>query len=164
MNVLKRFLRSHSVYVLVLLLSLIAVTFFVLGQRIETGVEQKGTTTILINGVTIHVLEAKTPAEMSKGLGERDSLPSDQGMLFRFNPPQVASFWMKGMRFPLDFIWIRDNKVIDLTENVAAPPQTLAEDQLPQVNPKSEVDAVLEVNAGFVHNHHIAVGDEVQNI
>src|SRR3546814_17364700 len=37
----------------------------------------------------------------------RKELPAKGGMLFPFDPPQVASFWMKNTVIPLDIIFIR---------------------------------------------------------
>lgn len=113
------------------------------------------------NKVTITIEEAKTPDEQAAGLSYRNNLAADHGMLFKFDTPAIHSFWMKGMRFPLDFIWIRNNKIIDLTEHVAAPPLSLSDDQLPTYKPKSDVDEVLEVNAGFVEFYKIKIGDPV---
>src|SRR3546814_6230492 len=45
--------------------------------------------------------------EQAKGLMFRKELPAKGGMLFPFDPPQVASFWMKNTVIPLDIIFIR---------------------------------------------------------
>jgi len=89
-------------------------------------------------------------------------MPNDHGMIFYFNPPQVVTFWMKGMQFPLDFIWVRDHKVTELTEHVGAPLASMTDDQLPRYTPKEYVDAVVEVNAGFVEFYKIRVGDSLK--
>ena len=60
-----------------------------------------------------------TPEEMSLGLGNRQSIPPRQGMLFIFPEYARHSMWMKNMRFPLDIVWLDDNKkVIKIYENV----------------------------------------------
>lgn len=111
----------------------------------------------------VFVEEAKTAEEQAKGLGERDSLPSDKGMIFRFSPSQKPTFWMKGMRFPLDFLWVKDGAIIDLTEHIAAP-LTTPQTALPTYQPSSNVDTVIEVNAGFVEHYKIKVGDRVSGL
>ena len=77
-------------------------------------------------------------------------------MLFVFPQPAQHSFWMKDMNFPLDFIWIRNSRVTQVSTHVPAtqPPVTLAPDQ--------PIDQVLEVNAGFIEKYGIKVGDAVQ--
>ena len=37
----------------------------------------------------------------------RQSLAPDRGMIFPYDPPQPASFWMKNTLIPLDMIFIR---------------------------------------------------------
>ena len=112
---------------------------------------------IKINGAEISVEIAATPEKRDKGLSERKSLPENQGMLFLFEEPDYYSFWMKDTLIPLDFIWIRDGKVVGITQNIKPedyqPPQVLA--------PKEKVNAVLEVNAGFVEKFNIKVGNKI---
>jgi hypothetical protein len=114
----------------------------------------------VINGHTIRLELAVTEAEKERGLGYRDTLAADTGMLFVYNHPDRYGFWMKGMRFPLDFIWINGNKVADLSRNIPQPandtiqPATLA--------PSVPADKVLEVNAGVIQSLGIRVGDLVQ--
>lgn len=45
---------------------------------------------------------AVSPQEMMRGLMERKSLKSDEGMLFVYAKPQVMSFWMRNTPLPLD--------------------------------------------------------------
>jgi uncharacterized membrane protein (UPF0127 family) len=114
--------------------------------------------TIKINDTKINIEEAKTPAEKSQGLSDRSSLPANQGMLFYFDTLGNYSFWMKGMNFPLDFIWISGNEIVEINEDIKPsdyqPPKSLI--------PKNEVDKVLEVNAGFSKKNNIKIGDKVQ--
>lgn len=114
---------------------------------------------VIIHGHTIPVEVAVTPQEKSKGLGERDSLATNDGMLFPFDKPARYQFWMKGMRFALDFIWIDGTTVADITENVPPPN---GEVNLPVYQPKVPVDKVLEVNAGLVKQYGIQIGDTVK--
>lgn len=77
-------------------------------------------------------------------------------MIFVFDRSGFYPFWMKGMLFPLDFVWIgRDKKVAGVTANVA--PETYPQAFLPPL----PVKYVLEVNAGWVKEHGIKVGDAV---
>ncbi len=115
---------------------------------------------VVIHGHTIPVEVAVTPQEKSKGLGERDSLATNAGMLFPYDRKDRYQFWMKGMRFALDFIWIDGTKVADITENVPAP--TRPDENLPVYQPKVPVDKILEVNAGLVKKYGIQIGDTVK--
>jgi hypothetical protein len=105
--------------------------------------------TLTVAGTTLRVEVADDALERSRGLSGRASLQSNTGMLFLFEEPQLVSFWMKDMRFALDFLWIRDGVVVDITEHVPAP----TGDDLPTYAPNQPVDMVLEVNAGWVEAH-----------
>ena len=61
------------------------------------------------------------------------------------------------LQFPLDFIWIDDNKVVDITENVPV----LIQGTIPTIKPKEPINKVLEVNAGEIAAAHIQIGDTV---
>lgn len=102
---------------------------------------------------------ADTDSLRSKGLSGKSSMPSNYGMLFLFPEAGYYTFWMKDMNFPLDFVWIRDKKIIDVTSNVQ-PPKS-ASDPLPYYLPKEEVDAVLELHAGAVSKYGLHVGNIV---
>lgn len=105
---------------------------------------------------------ADTVAKRTKGLGDRAKLEIGTGMLFVFEQPGKYRFWMKGLQFPLDFIWIKDNKVVDILTNVPVPPDGASDNALPTYEPITEVDKILEVNAGFVEFNNIQVGDLVE--
>ena len=96
----------------------------------------------------IEVEVATTSAQSERGLGYRDALPADAGMIFDLHTTHRAEFWMKGMRFALDMVWIgEDKRVVNITPNV--PPQPNAPDaQLRRYSPDAPVRYVLELNAG----------------
>lgn len=101
---------------------------------------------------------AVTPAEKAKGLSFRSSLPPNHGMLFLYDHKEQYSFWMNGMRFPLDFIWIDGNTIVDITENVPVPLVI----NIPIIKPSKQVDKILEVNAGTTARDGIKIGDSVK--
>lgn len=118
-------------------------------------------TEVIIKDVKINVLVADTPALRKQGLGGRESLGSNEGMLFVFPKADKTVFWMKGLKFPLDIIWIRGKKVVDIIKNVPPPLEGQTDDQLPRYMPKENVDMVLEVNGGFADANNIQIGDTV---
>lgn len=103
---------------------------------------------------------AKTPSEKQKGLSGRTSLAQDEGMLFVWDAPTTPGFWMKDMNFAIDIIWIREGKVIAITGN-AQPEPAKPHSELTLYYPPEPVTHVLEVNARFVDEHGIVVGDSV---
>ena len=106
---------------------------------------------------------ADTDDKKIKGLGGRESLGEDEGMLFLYSKKQNPKFWMKGMKIPLDFIWISGDVVVDLLPKIPPPDVNIKSDSaLALYSSTSLVDKVLEVNAGFIEKHNIKVGDLVK--
>ena len=79
-------------------------------------------------------------------------------MLFVFPRKQIRSFWMKDMNFPLDIIWISDNKIIKIDKDL----QPEGENPKNKYQTIQRVDKVLEVNSGFTDKYKIKAGDEVK--
>lgn len=99
-------------------------------------------------------------AGQARGLSGRTSLASGAGMPFVFNEASTRAFWMSGMLFSLDIIWIRDGRVVGFVRD-APPPQG----GLPQTFYSNEpADMVLELVAGSVQKDGIAIGDAVELI
>lgn len=60
------------------------------------------------------------PDTIIKGLSGRRVLPQRQGMLFVFPHLEVHSMWMPNMYFPLDFVWMDEQKnIVKIQENVS---------------------------------------------
>lgn len=117
---------------------------------------------IKIGSTNITVTVADTENGRVKGLTGLDHMPADQGMLFVFEAKNVVpSFWMKGMKFPLDFIWIKGGQVAQIDANVPVPSTDTLDSGIKVYIPNSPVDYVLEVNAGFSGTNNIKVGDTV---
>lgn len=118
------------------------------------------TSTATINNQTFDLLIAKTPEEKQIGLSEKTSLPQNAGMLFPFETPGNYPFWMKNMKFAIDIIYIRDNKIITIFKN--AQPAKSPTDSLPVYNSEEPADTVLEINAGLSDKYNFKKGDEVE--
>jgi uncharacterized membrane protein (UPF0127 family) len=112
--------------------------------------------TVQIGKTQIEIETANTESSRQRGLSGRKELPQNQGLLFVFPHEANHSFWMKDMNFALDFIWLRQGKIVELTENV--PPPSQMNNQPAIITPKEPVDQVLEVNAGFIKLHNITIG------
>lgn len=109
------------------------------------------------DGPTFVVEVADEASERMQGLSGRDSLGKYEGMLFVHRQPGLYSFTMSGMRFPLDFVWIDENKtIVDITTNV---PHSQG---ISGLQPSSLVVYVLEVNAGTVNEQAWQIGQTVE--
>ncbi|MGH7204322.1 MAG: DUF192 domain-containing protein [Candidatus Levyibacteriota bacterium] len=112
--------------------------------------------------IDTHIFSVKvatTSAQQQQGLSGVKSLPQDQGMLFVFATPAKYPFWMKGVNFPLDIIFIKDTKVVSTVQNAPAPKS--GETDSPIYQPPAPVNKVLEINAGLVKKYDIKQNDDV---
>lgn len=114
------------------------------------------------SSAVIKVEIADTDEKRRKGLAGRDNLGENEGMLFIFNKTDKYPFWMKGMKFALDFVWIKGEKVVDILQNAPAPQLNQQDPTLPVYSANTVIDKVLELSAGEVQKLNIKVGDTIQ--
>lgn len=120
--------------------------------------------TIKIRSDVVRVDVARTPEERARGLGGRKSLAPGAGMAFAFEEPGRPAFWMAGMYFDIDIVWIRGTRVVDFSERLPHPPPELdpLKAGLPEYRPREPADLALEVPAGTVHARGWERGDPVE--
>lgn len=116
---------------------------------------------IKIADTTLSVEVVRTPDAIEKGLSDRDTLGSD-GMLFVLPSRTTPSFWMRRMRFPLDFVWIDGNTIVDLYQNAPAPSSGVLDRDLPTYKPKQLVTHVLELPVGSINRYQLKIGGVVR--
>lgn len=143
------FLRKIPVIVSCLALIGLAV-FFLWPAPVRTQVR--------INDKVFDVEVVSTDKTTAQGLSGREKLEDGQGMLFVFDRPDRYSFWMKGMSFPIDIIYVNENKIADMALNMPAPRQ--GETPATYV-PRVSADKVLEFKAGTAQRYGWNKGDEV---
>lgn len=100
---------------------------------------------------------ADTALERSRGLMERVELPRSAGMLFVYERPQTASFWMKNTLIPLDMIFAGPDGVVKTVHENAVP---LDETAIPG---GPGIYAVLEINGGLARRMGIAPGSVMRH-
>lgn len=111
---------------------------------------------IEIAGSTLPVEIADESHEHGTGLSGRQSLSQGWGMLFIFDKPDRYSFWMYGMMFSLDIIWLdKEGKVVHIVTDAQPCPQ---QGPCQSYTPGSEALYVLEVSSGFASQQNITVG------
>lgn len=101
---------------------------------------------------------AATAEQQAQGLSNRSSLGGNKAMLFVFQNEEIRPFWMKGMKFPLDIIWISSNGTVVFIERNAQP---CGMAPCVPINPRVNSKYVLEVNAGVANTTNLALGDAV---
>ncbi|TAK51186.1 MAG: DUF192 domain-containing protein [Gammaproteobacteria bacterium] len=98
---------------------------------------------------------ATNDAARARGLMFVQELPADTGMLFLFDEPHLASFWMKNTLIPLDIVFIAsDGRVV----NVAQETQPLS---LQPIRSSAPVTMVLELAGGTAARIGLTAGDQV---
>ena len=104
---------------------------------------------------------ADDPAERAQGLMNRPSMPASGGMLFLYDAPQRATFWMKNTKIPLDIIWMNEKKqIVHIEQNV--PICTRTDDSCPQYRPNDESLYVLELAGGRAESLKLQRGSKLQ--
>lgn len=113
-------------------------------------------TFVVIKNTVLAGYLADTPEKRVKGLSGKQFLPSDTGMLFTFDNADTHGIWMKDMLFPIDIVWLDENKtVIHSLSNVQ--PNTYPHVFFP---PKKDM-YVLELRAGFLEDRGVKTGDMI---
>ena len=99
------------------------------------------------------VLAASEQAKR-RGLAGR-TIGAGEGMLFRYGAAGPRSFWMRGVDYPVDIIWVRAGRVTGVTR---ALPVSRAGLRL--YDSPGPADRVLEVPGGWSAPRGIGRGDE----
>lgn len=119
-------------------------------------------TTLKIGGKIIKVEIASDEEGRAKGLSGRDGLSKDEGLLMVFEKPGKYGIWMKDMKFPIDILWIRGNRIVYAEKNVLPPVAGTSDALLPMYILPTEADMVLETAAGFAEENRTMLGDTVE--
>jgi uncharacterized membrane protein (UPF0127 family) len=152
MKFFKKIFLSALVFVIVMALG--AVYFFFTAKNKVASVK--------IGNNVIEVEIAETASQQAKGLSFRDSLDKNKGMLFDFGKEATPGFWMMGMKFPIDIVWIKNGIIVGIEKNAPAPTPGTPSAALQVYNPPESVDRVLEINAGLSDELGINIGDAVE--
>lgn len=141
-------------------LFLLALIVFLVGWWVLTNKKEsdEGWIKLKVNQVVVKVQVRDTMEGRNRGLSGIEKLDEDKGVLFVFKAPAKYSFWMKEMKFDLDVLWIKGDKVVGKLEGVKAPKDG---ESPARFKSKVLVDKVLEVNSGFIKENGIQVGDEI---
>lgn len=143
---------------IIFLIFVVIVYFQVNSNSINNFFNKPASSTVTINSATFRVELAKTQKEQVQGLSGRESLPTNGGMLFIYDKPSYYSFWMRNMKFPLDIIYILNDKVVGVYEDLQP---AFTDPNPPQYGSDVIADKVLEINAGAARNNNIKIGDTV---
>ncbi len=131
---------------------------FLVVQKMFLGgsdvVDNNDRVNIVIGGVNVTVDVAKTEDEKYKGLSFRDKLENNEGMLFLHQSLDNYGYVMRNMKFDLDFIFIKDTKIVDIAKNVSKNYKGI-------IRGATKYNKVLELPAGWVDRNHINLGEDI---
>ena len=122
-------------------------------QCIDTRVTLRGDNSQA--GFTVEI--ADDDAERAQGLMNRESMPRFSGMLFDFDAPQRAVFWMENTLIPLDMIFADATGTVTRIHENAIP-----RDRTP-IPGGDNIQYVLEINGGRAAALGITVGSQIQH-
>jgi uncharacterized protein len=137
-------------------IAMLALAALVLGACGSSSPDEPGTVTVQVGGAEVRAEVADDDAERERGLSGRSDLPEGRGMLFVYVDRAVRNYWMKGVRFPLDIIWIDRGRVTGVEANAPVPQGTT-----PLYSSRRPADHVLEVPGGWSARHGVERGDRV---
>ncbi len=104
---------------------------------------------------------AATLSQKSLGLGNRDSLCKNCGMIFVYQNEGIQPFWMKNTRIPLDIIWLDKNgQVVDI--KTAQPQPNTPDIKLTIYQNPFPAQFVLEINAYQAQKLKLSIGDTIK--
>ena len=99
---------------------------------------------------------AADQAAREKGLMFRDHMASSAGMIFVYQAPNHARFWMKNTLIPLDMIFADETGLVTVVHSDAIP------QDLTPIDGGEGVMYVLEINGGLAKRIGIAAGAEMR--
>lgn len=101
---------------------------------------------------------AETPGEQALGLMNRDFLPADRGMVFVFDEPKKASFWMRNTSIPLDIAFLDASGVILEIHPLVPFEETPVESR------SDKVAYAIETNRDWFASRSLKAGHKVQGL
>ncbi len=151
--------KKSLIGILIFALVLMAIAVYFIFNPVDYSEKEWDKANLKVGDKTISVYLAETSLERKKGLSGFNSISNSEGMLFIFNQKQKPGFWMKGMEFSIDIIWVSDGLVTEISPDLPYDQKTLT-----KYYPSQDVNQVLEVKAGWAKINDIQVGDQVTQI
>jgi hypothetical protein len=112
----------------------------------------------LPSGKVLQVEVMVKDEDRAMGLMFRASLAPDRGMLFVFDEAEFHGFWMKNCKFPIDIVWLDDQKkVVHVAE--AVPP--CKAEPCPVYQPLRRASYVVELGAGQARREKAILGSAI---
>lgn len=106
---------------------------------------------VKIKNHTIPTLLAISEEEQQVGLMYRKELPPSMSFIYSY--PRINKFWMKNTYCPLDIVFCKSGKVVDICKGEPLSTKVVGPDHL--------TDLIVELPYGTCKSLGVQVGDEV---
>ena len=138
--------------------ALVLAAAFALGMAFPARAEPKVIPLTLPSGRVLQSELMVSDEDRQMGLMFRPSLPADRGLLFVFENSDFHGIWMKNCRFPIDIVWLDENrKIVHVAESV--PP--CKKDPCPVYLPQQRASYVVEIGARQARKEKALIGSAV---
>lgn len=116
--------------------------------------EKEKMVSITVGNDIYHIEIARTREEQSRGLMYRESLGSDEGMIFIYKEDRKLSFWMKNTSIPLSIAFVaKDGTIKEIHQ--------MKPESLTPVNSTHSVRYALELPSGSFKRSNVKVDDKI---
>ena len=116
--------------------------------------EKEEIVSITVGNDIYHIEVARTREDQSRGLMYRESLGSDEGMIFIYEEDKKLSFWMKNTSIPLSIAFVaKDGTIKEIHQ--------MKPESLTPVNSTHSVRYALELPSGSFQRSSVSVGDKI---
>lgn len=119
--------------------------------------QQLPSISLQVNQITLQAELAQTESQRAQGLMFRQRLGVDSGMLFAFDHPIGACFWMKNTPLPLSIAFITEQGTISNIEHM----QPFSPESHCPIVP---IKYALEMEQGWFAQKGILAGDTVRSL
>ena len=138
------------------IVALAVIGLVIIGTRVVNS-DIKDNIPVSIGTKTFRADLAVTDHDRQKGLGGTDELSHSEALLMVFEHEDKWSIWMKDVDYPIDIVWINDNKQVVDSVKSAQP------DSYPsKYVPRRDARYVLELPEGSIKQYGINVGSSIK--
>ncbi len=131
-----------------------SVCFALIVTALSFGLTSKNQV-VTFDNKTIKVEVADTQEELVQGLSNTTQLLEGRGMLFLFASNGFHSIWMKDMNYPIDIVWLNEQKsVVHIEQHIK--PESYPRTFIPAVPARY----VIELPADATEKYGIKQGDQ----
>lgn len=150
------------------LISVFALVAMLLGACVPNEAVSNDVETVTINGQTFFLEIAADDATRLKGLGGREQIEPDGGMIFVFPRPRSLEFVMRDCLVPIDIAFLDQFGTVVATHEMPVEPQKEGESRqayesrLTRYPSRAAAQFALEFQAGKLRELGLERGDKVE--